>query len=101
MSVKRCKAEFAEPLRFELGRRIKQRSVIVLWAVDPSALPPIADIRQCRWDVRFVPRADINHHLVSAVVIGLIRLFQFGGTLKSARHRLLHGSLQSAAASVI
>jgi hypothetical protein len=24
-----------------------------------SALPPIADIRQCRWDVRFVPTADI------------------------------------------
>ena len=59
MSVKRWKADVAEPLRFELGRRIKQRSVIVLWAVDPSALPPIADIRQCRWDVRFVPLADI------------------------------------------
>ena len=59
MSVKLWKAEFAEPLRFELRRRIKQRSVIVLWAVDPSALPPIADIRQCRWDVRFVPKADM------------------------------------------
>ena len=60
MCVKRWKADLAEPLRFELGRRIKQRSVIVLWAVDMSALPPIADIRQCRWDVRFVPIADIR-----------------------------------------
>jgi hypothetical protein len=59
MSVKRWKADVAEPLRFELGRWIKQRSVIVLWTVDPSALPPIADIRQCRWDVRFVPKADL------------------------------------------
>ena len=25
-----------------------------------SALPPIADIRQCRWDVRYVPVADIH-----------------------------------------
>jgi len=24
-----------------------------------SALPPIADIRQCRWDVRYVPQADV------------------------------------------
>ena len=24
-----------------------------------SALPPIADIRRCRWDVRKVPKADI------------------------------------------
>ena len=59
MSVKRWKAEFAEPLRFELGRWIKQRSVIVLWTVDPSALPPIADIRQRSLDVRLVPLADI------------------------------------------
>ena len=29
--------------------------------------------------VRFVPEADINHHLFSAVVIALIRLFWFGG----------------------
>src|SRR6476620_9881413 len=42
--------------------------------------------------VRFVPIADINHQLFSAVVIALIRLFQFGGPLKTARH----GSLQSA-----
>src|SRR6476659_7755666 len=40
MSIKRWKAEFAEPLRFKLGRRIKHRSVIVLGAVDSSALPP-------------------------------------------------------------
>ena len=38
--------------------------------------------------VCFVPIADINHHLFSAVVIALIRLFQFGGPLKSARQRL-------------
>jgi hypothetical protein len=25
-----------------------------------SALPPIADIRRCRWDVRFVPEADVE-----------------------------------------
>jgi len=30
-------------------------------------------------DVCFVPEADINHHLFSAVVTALIRLFQFGG----------------------
>ena len=24
-----------------------------------SALPPIADIRRCEWDVRFVPRTDM------------------------------------------
>jgi hypothetical protein len=52
--------------RFELGRRIKQRSVIVLWAVDPSALLPIADIRQCRWDVRLVPIADMAQRLLKA-----------------------------------
>ena len=27
-------------------------------------------------DVCYVPKADINHHLFSAVVIALIRLFQ-------------------------
>src|SRR6478752_9188281 len=27
-----------------------------------SALPPTADIRQCRWDVRKVPEADIDSH---------------------------------------
>ena len=27
-------------------------------------------------NVRYVPKADINHHLLSAVVIALIRLFQ-------------------------
>src|SRR5262249_4157917 len=26
-----------------------------------SALPPKADIRQCDWHVRFVPKADIEH----------------------------------------
>jgi len=25
-----------------------------------SALPPIADIAECDWDVRFVPKADIE-----------------------------------------
>ena len=44
MSIKRWKAEFAEPLRFKLGRRIKQ-SVIVLGAVHRPLYPPIADIR--------------------------------------------------------
>ena len=34
-------------------------------------------------NVCYVPRADINHHLFSAVVIALIRLFQFGGTVES------------------
>jgi hypothetical protein len=24
-----------------------------------SALPPIADIRQCRWDIREMPKGDI------------------------------------------
>ena len=47
-----------------------------------SALPLKADIRQRGLSVRFVPRADINHHLFSAVVITLIRLFQFGGTVE-------------------
>ena len=47
-----------------------------------SALPPKADIRQRIEHVRLVPIADINHHLFSAVVIGLIRLFQFGGTVE-------------------
>jgi hypothetical protein len=28
-------------------------------ASEMSALPPIADIRRCRWDVRYVPIADI------------------------------------------
>ena len=53
-----------------------------------SALAPEADIRQRIEHVCFVPIADINHHLFSAVVIALIRLFQFGGPLKSARQRL-------------
>jgi len=51
----------------------------------------IVDIEKANRDVRYVPGADINHHLFSAVVIALIRLVQFGGP----------GSLQSAAASVI
>ena len=71
MSIKRWKADVAEPLRFELGRRIKQPSLIVLWAVDSSALPPIADIRQCRWDVRFVPAGDIAATSGSPVALGI------------------------------
>ena len=35
-----------------------------------------------------MPIADINHHLFSAVVIALIRLFQFGGPVEIARHAL-------------
>jgi hypothetical protein len=46
-----------------------------------SALPPKADIHQRIDNVCFVPQADINH-LFSAVVIALIRLFQFGGTVE-------------------
>ena len=44
-----------------------------------------ADIFRVEIDVRQVPTADIGHHLFRAVVIALIRLFQFGGPLKSAR----------------
>ena len=47
-----------------------------------SALPPEADIRQRIEHVCFVPIADINHHLFSAVVIALIRLVQFGGPVE-------------------
>jgi hypothetical protein len=47
-----------------------------------SALAPEADIRHRIEHVCFVPIADINHHLFSAVVIALIRLFQFGGTVE-------------------
>jgi hypothetical protein len=33
-----------------------------------SALPPIADIAECNWDVRYVPKADIVAcHLVSEI----------------------------------
>jgi hypothetical protein len=37
-----------------LGQKQTTRNVRVM-----SALPPIADIRWCRWDVRKVPEADI------------------------------------------
>ena len=30
-----------------------------------SALPPIADIAECDWDVRFVPKADICSAAIS------------------------------------
>jgi hypothetical protein len=66
-----------------------------------SALPLKADIFSVEIDVCFVPEADINHHLFSAVVIALIRLFQFGGTVEIRPSTPWHGSLQSAAASVI
>ena len=66
-----------------------------------SALPPKADIRQGIEHVCFVPIADINHHLFSAVVIALIRLVQFGGPVEIRPSTPWHGSLQSAAASVI
>ena len=51
-------------------------------------------------DVRYVPIADVNHHLFSAVVIALIRLVQFGGPVEIRPSTPWHGSLQSAAASV-
>jgi hypothetical protein len=38
-----------------------------------SALPPKADMCSVEINVCFVPEADINHHLFSAVVIALIR----------------------------
>ena len=34
-----------------------------------SALPPKADMLSVKIDVCFVPRADINHHLLSAVAL--------------------------------
>ena len=46
-----------------------------------SVIPLKADIHQRGLHVRFVPIADINHHLFSALVIALISLFQFGGTV--------------------
>jgi hypothetical protein len=46
-----------------------------------SALLPKADLRRSGAHDRFVPIADINHHLFSAVVIALIRLVQFGESL--------------------
>ena len=39
----------------------KSRLVSSGWSM--SALPPIADIRRCRWDVRKVPSADAAQHL--------------------------------------
>jgi len=42
----------------------------------------IADVTTVDRDVSFVPGADINHHLFSAVVIALIRLVQFGGPVE-------------------
>ena len=50
---------------------------------------------------RPIREADINHHLFSAVVIALIRLVQFGGPVEIRPSTPWHGSLQSAAASVI
>ena len=50
--------------------------------------------------VCFVPIADINHHLFSAVVIALIRLFQFGGPVEIRPSTPWHGSRQSAAAEL-
>jgi hypothetical protein len=50
-----------------------------------SALPPEADMLIVGINVCYVPEADIGHHLFRAIVIALIRLFQFGGRLKSAR----------------
>ena len=40
-----------------------------------------------------MPIADINHHLFNAVVIALIKLFQFGGTVEIPSMPW-HGSLQ-------
>ena len=58
----------------DMGHEQTSRYVRVM-----SALPPEADIRQRIEHVCFVPIADINRHLFSAVVIALIRLVQFGG----------------------
>ena len=60
-----------------MGQKQTSRHVRVM-----SVIPLKADIRQRGLRVRFVPRADINHHLFSAVVIALIRLVQFGGTVE-------------------
>ena len=57
-----------------LGHEQTSRHVRVM-----SVIPLKADIDRRGLQVRFVPEADINHHLFSAVVIALIRLFQFGG----------------------
>jgi hypothetical protein len=66
-----------------------------------SVIPLKADIHQRGLHVRLVPEADINYHLFSAVVIALIRLFQFGGPVEIRPSTPWHGSRQSAAASVI
>ena len=58
-----------------------------------SVIPLKADIHPREWHVCLVPIA--NHQLFSAVVIALIRLFQFGGPLKSAGQHLGIGSLVS------
>jgi hypothetical protein len=34
------------------------------WRLLMSALPPKADIAECDWDVRFVPKADIREVVV-------------------------------------
>jgi hypothetical protein len=55
-----------------------------------SALPPIADIPQCRWDVRKVPEADIqvlgpDSCLTLLSSIEIIREFQKGAGHDEAR----------------
>jgi hypothetical protein len=42
-----------------------------------SALPQIADIRRCRWDVRKVPVADITHR--HELRYNAITLWHYGG----------------------
>jgi hypothetical protein len=70
--------------------------------LEMSALPPKADMFSVEIDVCFVPEADINHHLFSAVVIALIRLFQFGVTVEIRPSTPWHWfASQPAAASVI
>ena len=50
-----------------------------------SALPPIADIRRCRWDVPKVPTADIGTDLdaTPASDVGLVLSWCFNGQLYS------------------
>ena len=65
-----------------------------------SAYSSKADIPRVRTDVRYVPIADINHHLFSAVVIVPIRLVQLGGSVEIRPSTPWNGSLQSAPGSV-
>jgi hypothetical protein len=41
-----------------------------------SALPPKADIRQRDWDVRFVPKADIDRYSIASSACGLLYILR-------------------------